>query len=198
MAAPGDYTVTLSKQVDGIVTILSDPIPFKVEQLYKGTLDGAEPEKTAAFWQEIALLQRSTTAATLALKNALTKIDAMKIALSLTPSVPGNLDSKLFRIKQDLLKLDEKLNGNRSKNQIGEGNIPTIRRRINVAFRGTLNSTYGPTPTHIRSLEIARTEFTEFNSELNKILKQQIPELERELSDAGAPWMEGQNIPEEK
>jgi photosystem II stability/assembly factor-like uncharacterized protein len=197
MAAPGNYTVTLSKQVDGIVTLLSDSIPFEVKRLRKGALDGAEPEKTAAFWQEIAGLQRSATAATLALKNALKKVDAMKIVLSLTPALPGNFDSKLFRIKQSLLELDEKLNGNRSREQIGEENNPTIKDRINVAMRGTFYSTYGPTPTHIRSLEIARSEVNDLKSKLDKILKLDIPELEKELSEAGAPWMEGQDIPED-
>jgi photosystem II stability/assembly factor-like uncharacterized protein len=197
MAAPGNYTVTLSKQVDGIVTLLSDSIPFEVKRLRKGALDGAEPEKTAAFWKEIAGLQRSATAATLALKNALKKVDAMKIVLSLTPALPGNFDSKLFRIKQSLLELDEKLNGNRSREQIGEENNPTIKDRINVAMRGTFYSTYGPTPTHIRSLEIARSEVNDLKSKLDKILKLDIPELEKELSEAGAPWMEGQDIPED-
>jgi photosystem II stability/assembly factor-like uncharacterized protein len=197
MAAPGNYTVTLSKQVDRIVTLLSDSIPFEVKRLRKGALDGAEPEKTAAFWQEIAGLQRSATAATLALKNALKKVDAMKIVLSLTPALPGNFDSKLFRIKQSLLELDEKLNGNRSREQIGEENNPTIKDRINVAMRGTFYSTYGPTPTHIRSLEIARSEVNDLKSKLDKILKLDIPELEKELSEAGAPWMEGQDIPED-
>ena len=49
MVAPGEYTVTLSKEVDGITTDLSEPMKFKVERMYKGALDGAAPEVTAAF-----------------------------------------------------------------------------------------------------------------------------------------------------
>ena len=196
MAAPGEYTVTLSKQVDGTITDLSEPMSFKVERMRKGALDGADPKDTAAFWQRIAKLQRATTAASLALSNALRRIDHMQIALSRTPVAPGNLDRDLHQLKQALLELDGKLNGNRSKQQIGEKNNPTINYRLGVAMNGTMSSTYGPTPTHKRSLEIADTQFREFKTELKNILNEQLPRLEKALQDSGAPWVRGQPIPE--
>ena len=61
---------------------------------------------------------------------------------------------------------------------------------------GVQNSTYGPTPTHIRSLDIAKSEFKEIKAELANITDNQIPVLEKRLIDAGTPWMEGQEIPE--
>jgi len=196
MAAPGEYSVTLSKQMDGTITDLSEPMPFKVERLCKGALEGADPEDTAAFWQQIAKLQRATTAASLALNNALKKVDHMQIALTRTPTSPGNLDRDLHKLKQALLELDGKLNGNRSKQQVGEKNNPTIEGRLEVANMGTMLSTYGPTPTHKRSLEIADIQFREFRTELENILNEQLPRLEKALQDSGAPWVKGQPIPE--
>jgi len=196
MAAPGEYTVTLSKQMDGAITDLSEPMPFKVERMRKGALDSVDPEDTAAFWQQIANLQRATTAASSALNSALKKVDNLQTALSRTPAVPGNLDRELHQLKQGLLELDEQLNGNRSKKQVGEKNNPTINYRLSVARRGTMSSTYGPTPTHKRSLEIADIQFREFRTTLEKILNEQLPKLEEALQDAGAPWVKGQPIPE--
>ena len=92
--------------------------------------------------------------------------------------------------------MDEQLHGNRSKRQIGEKNNPTINNRLNVAITGTGNSTYGPTPTHKRSLEIAEKQFKELKVSLDKILDQDLPLLEKALIDAGAPWFDGQSIPE--
>ena len=126
MAAPGDYTVSLAKQVDGVVTDLSKPVPFKVERMRKGVLDGADPRETAAFWQQLAQLQRSTTAASLVIEKTLTKVDVLQTALSRTPAAPGGLDKQLHQLKQALLELDEQLNGNRSKRQVGETKNPTI------------------------------------------------------------------------
>jgi photosystem II stability/assembly factor-like uncharacterized protein len=189
MAAPGEYTVILSKQVDGIVTNLSEPMMFQVERMRKGALEGADPEETAAFWQEIAGLQRGTTAASLALRNALKKVDVLQKALSRTPEAPGTLDTRLHDLRQKLLILDEQLNGNRSKRQVGEKNNPTINTRLYAAMSGVSSSTYGPTPTHKRSLEIAVTQFGELKSALENILDKELPELEKALQDAGAPWV---------
>ena len=196
MAAPGKYTVTLSKQVDGTITDLSESMPFIVERLRKGALDGAEPKETAAFWQEIAQLQRATTAASMALNNSLKKVDNLQKALSRAPAAPGNLDKQLHDLRQTLLELDGQLNGNRSKQPVGEINKPTIDYRLGVAMIGTFGSTYGPTPTHKRSLEIAKTQFSKFKIALEDILNVQLPKLEKALQDAGAPWIKRQPIPE--
>jgi len=196
MAAPGEYTVTLSKQVDGKITDLSRPISFKVERLRQGALDGMEPQETADFWQKIAELQRATTAATQALKNSLERIDSLQTALKRTPVSPGNLDIELHRLKQALLEIDSQLNGNRSKKQVGEKTNPTVEDRLEVTMFGTFLSTYGPTATHIRSLEIGGTQFRELKTKLEKTINQELPKLEQELQDAGSPWLQGQPLPD--
>ncbi len=195
LAAPGQYTVTLSKQVDGIITQLSESMSIDVARMRRGALEGSEPKETVEFWQQMAKLQRSTTAASMAIDKALKKVDGLKTALKRTQSIPGNMDKLLHDIKISLLEMDEQLHGNRSKRQVGEKNNPTITRRLNVAISGTENSTYGPTPTHKRSLEIAEKQFKELRLNLDKILDQDLPALEKALIDAGAPWFDGQSIP---
>jgi len=46
------------------------------------------------------------------------------------------------------------------------------------------------------SLEIAEKEFKIFKAELDFLLLQELPALERDMRVAGAPWLEGQEIPE--
>jgi hypothetical protein len=189
MAIPGKYTVTLSKQVQGKITALSIARTFSVERMRKGALEGSAPKETEIFWQKIAKLQRDISASSLVLRKTLRRVEGLYTALSRTPAAPGNLDKQLFNLRHALLKLDEKLNGNRSKQQIGEKNNPTIIYRLRVAIRGTMSSTYGPTPTHKRSLEIASEEFREFKKTLDNILNKQLPDLEKALHDTGAPWV---------
>ncbi len=196
MAAPGEYTVTLSKQVGGVTTDLSESMPFTVARMRNGALDGADPKDVAAFWQELAKLQRATTAATQALSDALKRTDGLQTALARTPAAPGDLDKQLHDVKSALQSLDAQLSGNRSKRQIGEKVNPTIGGRLAVAMIGTSRSTYGPTPTHKRSLEIAAAEFRELRGKLDSILEEQLPNLEKAMQDAGAPWIKGQPIPE--
>jgi hypothetical protein len=195
LSAPGEYTVTLSKQVDGTVTDLSGPMPFTVERMRSSALDGANDEDVAAFWQETAALQRATTATSLVLEKTLSRVDAMRVALSRTPAAPGDLDSQLYNLRQTLLEFDEQLNGNRSKRKVGEKSKLTVNGRLGFAMSGSRLSTYGPTPTLERSLGIAQSQFAELKLELESILNKQIPAMEKALREAGAPWLEGQPIP---
>lgn len=196
LAEPGEYTVTLSKQIDGVITVLSESVPFTVERLHKGALEGATDEEVAAFWQRIAKLQRAITAASLVLENALKKVEAMQTALSRTPAAPGNLDERLHQLRQTLLEFDEQLNGSRAKRNVGERINPTIIGRLWFAMGGTRNSTYGPTPNIEKSLEIASGQFAELKAGLENIITQQLPDVEKALMEAGAPWIEGRSIPE--
>ncbi|MGC9343214.1 MAG: hypothetical protein ACP5E3_10970, partial [Bacteroidales bacterium] len=84
------------------------------------------------------------------------------------------------------------------KNEVGEKFPHTISARLGVAAMGTQNSTYGPTPTHRRSLEIAKEEFAVVKDDLEEIVETKIPEMLQKLNAAGAPWIEGMPVPEGK
>jgi hypothetical protein len=125
------------------------------------------------------------------------RVKALEVALKRSPAAPGDLDARLFAIKQSLHKLDLTFNGYRSKGQVGEKNRPSIRSRMRIAAGGVRQSTYGPTPTILRTLEIAEIQFKDFKSRLETIRDEALPALEKALIEAGAPWVEGQPIPEE-
>jgi hypothetical protein len=57
-----------------------------------------------------------------------------------------------------------------------------------------LNNSYGPTPLHAKSLEIAKELFGELKAEVEAINQQRIPEIEWALKAAGAPYIIGQGI----
>ena len=198
MVAPGEYTVTLSKEIDGITTDLSESMRFKVERMYKGALDGATPDVTAAFWRETEKLNRSVSAATKILNSTLTKIGLMEKVLERTPAAPGNLDKQLYDLKQELYVIDEKINGNRSKIEVGEKNNPTVLSRLDISTWGSFGSTYGPTENLKNNLDIAGSEFVQLKKDLDDILNVKLPAVEKALMDAGAPWVIGQPIPEVK
>ena len=191
MAGPGTYTVSLFKEVNGVISPLAAPGTFEVERLRKGALEGASPEETVAFWREIEGLQKATSAATVQVGKGLDKLKVMQEALSRAMAVPGELDAQLYHLRMSLLDLDQQLNGNRTKQQIGEKGKPTVQQRLGVAYLGTTNATYGPTPMHKRSLEIAQTQFSEIQRQLQKILTVDILNMEKALQQAGAPWTEG-------
>ncbi|MCZ6900051.1 MAG: glycosyl hydrolase [Bacteroidetes bacterium] len=194
LAPPGTYTVTLSKQVDGVVTELSQPQTFEVVPLRKGALTGASTEVTATFWREHENAVRGYSAVKIALKNAITKITGMQEALSKTTSNPGDLDTRLHQLRLDLLDLDGQLNGNRSKLEPGEKTKPLIGERLFAVKRGIERSTYGPTETNKQSMQIIQQEMSEIHSKLEAYLSA-MADLGKALLEAGAPWVEGERLP---
>lgn len=196
MVAPGQYSVTLTEHINGNYRQLSEPQNFEVKRLRTGTLKGAEPEQTVAFWREAAELQGQVSAANKALSTALSRTKQLKLALSRTHTEPGQLDKSLHDITQALHALDVQLNGMGSKNEIGQDGHMTISDRISAAMIGTSLSTYGPTPTHKRSLTIGREEFAGFKTKLNDLLTNKIPAFEKQLQQAGGPWVAGGALPD--
>ena len=192
---PGEYSVSMSKKVNGEIIELSKPVTFRVKRMKKGSLAGSSPEKTVAFWNDVDNMNMATSALGISINNAMLKVAGMKKALASINISPGNLDKEIYSTNQKLIDIDQKLYGNKSKHEIGEKINPTIMSRLNAASMGVQNSTYGPTPTHIKSLDIAKNEFNEIVLELEVIIDQDIPILEKQLIEAGAPWMEGNDIP---
>jgi len=127
------------------------------------------------------------SAAAISLEKAGIRMKSLKTALSRAPIAPGDLDRQWHSLNQSILKLNSKLYGNRAKRQIGEKQNPTINTRLRTALSGARSSTYGPTAMHKRSFEIAVTEFNKIKNEIEEIVNNKLPELEKALQKAGAP-----------
>lgn len=195
MVVPGTYTVSLSKEVGGEITQLDDPVSFEVVPLQKGVLQGKTPAEVAAFWKSIKDFNQGSFSLSLEMRNGVARLKAMKVALDRSQSSPGTLDKNLINLTRELNNLYQELNGNPIKQQVGEKTKPGIQTRIGAAVNGTFFSTYGPTPTHERSMEIAKSEFSQIRNKAINILRTKIPAMERELQKVGAPWVEGQSTP---
>jgi hypothetical protein len=195
LAAPGTYTVSLATQVDGRTTELAGPVRFEVARLRPGALPGAEPKDTAAFLAHLAGVSRAASAATQAVSQALKRVETLGTALDRSRSAPDGLDAELHAIRQELHALDEALAGNRARASVEDDGVVTISRRVQVAQIGTALSTYGPTPTHRRSLEIAEQDLAKVRERLNAVLEERLPALENKLEAAGAPWTPGRPVP---
>jgi photosystem II stability/assembly factor-like uncharacterized protein len=195
LAPPGAYTVSLAKQVDGKTTDLAGAVRFEVARLREGALPGADPRQTAAFLARLADVSRASSAATQAVSQALRRVETLVTALGRSRSAPDGLDAELHAIRQELHAIDEALSGNRARASVEDDGPITITRRLQVAQAGTRWSTYGPTPTHRRSLEVAELELAHVRERLNAVLDQGLPAFEKKLEAAGAPWTPGRPVP---
>ena len=195
LVAPGTYTATLYKQVDGKTELLSGPVNFNVVPLAKGYLKGATPEDAAAFWRQIEALDKKVSATNIVLKNGMKRVKAMQLALAQSQAEMGNLYDQLYELRDALLIIDKTLNGSRAKQEVGELSNLTVGDRLSVVKMGNMSSTYGPTPLHIENFKIATAQYDAIRADLSNLLDKQMPDLERKLNESGAPWIEGQALP---
>jgi photosystem II stability/assembly factor-like uncharacterized protein len=196
LAAPGQYTATLVKRIDGQTTAIADPIEFDVVQMRFGALQGSTADETVAYWQEVAALQRSVNGAVVTITNTLERFDLLEQSLALSVADPDTMDAELDALKQELYEIEAILKGNQSKAAIGELEPHTIMIRLQVAGFGSAYSTYGPTATQRRSFEIATEEYADIRDRLNVLVTTALPDFERRLQAAGAPWTPGSPLPD--
>lgn len=193
-AAPGTYIVSLSKSINGQVTELASPQTFEVVPMKKGTLEGAKMEDVVAFWRKYEAAVRSSSAVSLTMKNAMTQLKGMKKALISSRAEVGDLDSRIHNLKMELMDLNTQLNGDVSKNSVGEKVNPTVGDRLFKLSIGISNSTYGPTDTHKMMMSMVDSELNDIRTKL-EASQQKIKALGSDLMKAGAPWVEGGILP---
>ncbi|TPN88635.1 WD40/YVTN/BNR-like repeat-containing protein [Aquimarina algicola] len=189
MAPPGTYTATLSKVVEGKVTVLSEPITFVVKQMRKGALPGVSVEESTAFLRTYENAIRDVSAIDLNIKKGIKTIAAMKRALQNANSVPGDLDTRLHALSKKMQGINKEFNGSPSKQQVGEKNKPTLQYRMFAIQKGVERSTYGPTDTHRKTMQIITASIDTFKTKINNI-QNEIKGLTKELNAVGAPFIE--------
>lgn len=189
LVTPGQYTVAISQQHKGELTQLTEPKAFNVMPMRTAALKGAAYADVAAFWQELAGIQHQVAVTNKQLSEALKRTELMKKALKNSLAAHGELDQTLNDIVAELHSLDQQMNGNRSKQQVGEKTKVTIGSRLSAATLGTALSTYGPTPTHRKTLEIAQQEFAALKPKIDQVVSESIPAFESKLAEVGAPYI---------
>ena len=194
LALPGNYQVSLAKRVNGQLTPLGDAQAFKVVQMREPGLKGASPEQVVAFTRGLDDLNRQVQGAASAIAVALTETGAIKQTL-LRSGAALTLRDTTRTLELELMELQDRINGNVTRDLYGDPGPVSIKQRIDAAMMGTFRSSYGPTPTHIRSMEIARAEFAEVKTALQQIHDSTLPALRKQLDDAGVPWTPGRGVP---
>ena len=117
----------------------------------------------------------------------------MSRALGKAEKPSGELLTKLYNAKMQLLDLDKAMNGDDTKGEIGERSNPTPSDAGRLGW-AVLGNTYGPTGNHKAALSRAVGQLAELKVDIKKVADESIPALEKDLKEAGAPWIEGQGL----
>jgi len=195
LAPPGRYTVSLAKVQDGVITDLGLRETFDVVPLRKGTLPGSSPEQVAAFLAEMDELERATSGAAGLIAETTHRIEAIQDALMRSRIADPELQRRVDEIRKRLSGFDEALSGDRQRRTFGDDGPLTVNDRLRFAQRGTQSSTYGPSPAHRASLDLAKKTFATLREQLDRLVEVDLREVEKRLEEAGAPWTPGRAVP---
>ena len=195
LVAPGTYSVSIAKRVDGVVTDFGKSQSFEVVPLRERGYRGAEPDAVAAFWKEMAAMDRVVEAARDLFVDTEEELALMRGALMESTVRDHALDDRVREIERRVLALHERLTGNERRDNYGDPGPVSVMRRLSVVRIGNSISTYGPTAMHRRQFEIAQEDFAEIHDAFQAILEEEIPALEADLDAAGVPWSAGRGLP---
>ncbi|MCX8212637.1 MAG: glycosyl hydrolase [Lewinella sp.] len=189
MAPPGKYSVTLSKEVGGMVTQLDGPVSFNVKPLHKPTVPGADAATLVAYREKVKEVQDMMAEGQENLGDLEKQVKSMETALERSAIAPGKLNEEVYALQDEVRKLTRIMEGSPAREEVGENGPPTVSSHFFAGYRG-LSTTYGPTPNMERSLGIAKDMMKAVMPKI-AALAAKLPTLREQLQTAGAPYMIG-------
>ena len=190
MVVPGNYTAQLSIDKNGEVTSLGEAIEFEVKAIRDGVLKGVDYATYDQYRKELTAVQREMQRLTDMFEQAEKQLKGLKKAAAKTLQ-PKEIAGQLYTIQKELTALARKAEGSPAREEVGERNPPSIQTHMRAAYRG-MTTTYGPTPLHRKSLALAKAMMAELQPEIERIAKQELPAVAKQLKAAGAPYIIGQ------
>ena len=182
----GTYTVSMFSNIRGEIEALSESQTFEVERIRENVLKNPLINEIDSYIEELKTFRLEFESSLKDFSNASKKLKALDKATAYINGNPGDLEKEISDLKKEMLALDQTLNGNSSKKEIGEKDYPSISSRVSVALSG-FNTTYGPTKMHMESLDMAKALFIRVKPKLDKFINTDIPEIEKKLLKAGVP-----------
>lgn len=187
-AGPGRYTVEMALLIDGRLRPLAEPRSFEVKPVPGGALPTPSFTAVADFQRETAEFMRQVENAGEELSRAQAALEAMEATALETAGLPAERFADLTQLKATLDDLRLRLWGDRIRGRWDEASAPSIARRVGQVAGGHWDTRQEPTATQRRSLEVARQQFAAFSRDLEALLETTLPELRRQLDEAGASW----------
>ena len=194
---PGNYTVTLSKYVDGNITDLHGPEKFIVKVLPGTTLPATNRPALVSWQRNAAELQRSVQGASSLITEGSSRIKHLKEAIFSVQKPHQDFVTEVLSLERQLQVIHQRINGDATANRLDIDQLPSISSRLFSAINDSYSTTSDPTATMKEQLQIAGDDFEIALGELKNLLDINVKSFEKKLEAAAAPYTPGR-IPELK
>lgn len=190
MAAPGMYAVQLFKYEDGVVSSLTEPVKFSIKALNNATTATDNYAAKLAFSEKVAGAIQQLSLVNEYFESLKGKLDPVKKALLMTPSLPLTLQKEVYDVEQQLHNISVALYGDQSLARREFETLPDINTRIGTVEGTIWSNSSPPTQTAVRSLEVALEALNGVKTQLRQA-DATISNVEKQLNAAGAPYTPG-------
>ena len=184
--APGNYTVRLHQQIDGKITALAGPQTFEVERIRKNVLQNPIADQRDEFIEKLISLDKAIDIANHSFEKSSKHLKTLLKALPYVDSSQEDLSSKLHSLRELMNEIKRLMEGSSSKAEVGEKDDLTLSYRLYFAASGLYGNSYGPTPLHMKSFEVAENLFAEINPMIASFVSA-VDTVSSEMEAAGAP-----------
>ncbi len=197
LAMPGNYSVTLSKSVNGKLTQIAGPQKFTASVLGSVSLPAADRAALVEFQRKVADLRRAVLGSVRAARELDQRIKYLKAAFKQTPAAATALLDQANAIDKQNTDILRALTGDQTISSRNGNQLPSIAQRVQNIVWDQWRSTSAPTETQQKAYRIAGEEFSLQLAKLKQLADVDLKNLDSKMEDAGAPWTPGR-IPEWK
>lgn len=193
LAMPGEYTVSLSKSINGTITELVPSTNFTLKTLGGVTLPAEDRADLVEFQREAQELQRALSGASSMLSEINNRLRHVRQAVYATPTPTPELVADLQAIDNKLYDIQKVMYGDGVASRLDQGSKMSISGRISWVGYEMWNSTSAPTQTQRDAIRIAEEAF-EPQLQAIKQVQNDLGKLEERLEEAGAPYTPGRSV----
>jgi photosystem II stability/assembly factor-like uncharacterized protein len=193
LALPGNYTVSIQKFEDGVLTEMVPAQPFTLRSLNLNTLTATDKKAYDDFCKKVNELRRNAGAASEYRNELHHKLKYIRPALLETPAAPSSLTESVQRAQEKINNVSVKLFGDGAIAKREFETVPSINDRIGNIESGMWSTTTAPTGTYMKSFDIASKQLQGAIAELKSIAAD-ISAIEKQLDALKAPWTPGRNL----
>ena len=194
LVAPGTFSVTMSKRIDGVLSDTGQSQTFEVVSVREEpVLPGSSQEQRVIFESEVEELSRASAGTVAAIDEIAAELDAVKETLERSTD-DGSFYEIANSIQQRLKAKRDRLSDNSQRgfyNDIGE---MTLAARLWHARFSPTTQAYGPTPEQRESYRIAYELYGEVTAALTALVDEEYAGLKRAMDAAGVPWTPGRGV----
>ena len=194
LVVPGEYSVTLAKRVNGVVTEISEPQSFSLKPLHQTPEASSDRASLLAFQQDTAELVRVVAGATRTSAELRNRLAHMKIGVETISAPNASLMAQIQGLETQLDDVDVLLTGDSTVSGRNEPAPWSIQARVSEV-RGWGWQTQAPaTGSSVDALAIAKTQLDGVLDQMREI-EAGLSRVETSLEELGAPFTPNSGVP---